>query len=174
MATFRCTQGLLDHLGIKATEAAPGTSGDTTLGDWYAKIFMVDRRKVVLWTNEQTLLSFVMLKVRTKKPEHFYMGFLHGLTMALQLEQIPLADVERIVREYEGEMAITKTTNRSLVASMNQIGQVFDHMVWYNHGFKHCDIGDIVHKLNNTPWKAIGFKFPSGLVRERCASSRCH
>ncbi|MBU1192600.1 MAG: hypothetical protein KKE76_12900 [Gammaproteobacteria bacterium] len=164
---------LLDHLGITVASSESAGSSDTTLGDWYAKLMVVDRHKVVLWTNEQTLFSFIMLKVRAKKPEHFNLGFMHGLAMSLQLEGIPLSHVERILREYDTPMEYTSTRNKSVVASMNQVGKDFEHMVWYEHGFKYCNISELIHQLNNTPWKAIGYKFAADLVRERVIS-RCH
>ena len=167
MATFRCTKKLLDHLGAKPVPESDLSQAKSTLGDWYANVMTVDRRKVVLWTNEQTLFSFVMLKVRAKRPDLFYAGFLHGMSMALELEGIPPQHIDSLLHEHEGLIQFTKTKNRSVVASMNQIGQDFEHIIWYNHGFKYCEIGKVVHSLNNTPWKAIGFNFASRLVRER-------
>ncbi len=172
MAAFRCTNKLLKHLNVKPCGEIDASHTKTTLGDWYANLIMADRRKVVIWTNEQTLFSFVMLKVRANRPDLFNLGFVRGLAMSLQIEDIPLPQVERILREYAGPMDFCKTKNSSVVASMNRIGQGFEHMVWYEHGFKHCDIGELVHRLNNTPWKAIGYNFASELVRERC-NSQC-
>lgn len=173
MPTFRCTKKLLDHLGVKPAPERDLLQRHTKLGDWYANIMTVDRRKVVLWTNEQTLFSFVMLKVRAKKPDLFCAGFIRGLSMALAIiEGIPLYHIDAITQEHEGPVVFTKTKNRSVVASMNQIGRDFEHMVWYNHGFRYCEIGRVVHHMNNTPWKAIGFHFPSRLIRERC-ENRC-
>lgn len=172
MAAFQCTKLLLDHLGIKVVSNESVGSRDSTLGDWYAKLMIRDRHKVVLWINEQTLFSFIMLKVPAKKPEHFYLGFMHGLAMSLQLEGIPLPHVEHILREYDSPMECTSTSNKSVVASRNQVGKDFEHMVWYVHGFKYCNIGELIHQLNNTPRKAIGFRFASDLVRER-GTKRC-
>ena len=142
----------MTEFGIAPGSESGSAEESAILGDWYSNIIVVERRKVILWTNEKTLFSFVMLKGRAKKPEIYKEAFLHGLKTALVQEGMPAQVVEKVLLNYSKPLTFRATKNKSVVASMNQIGQDFGHMVWYEHGWNHTDVSECVHKLNNTPW----------------------
>src|ERR1700690_436171 len=56
------------------------------LGNWYANIIRIDRKKCLLFTNEKTLYSFVIPNVRKANPRNIVDEFLVNLSFNLQAE----------------------------------------------------------------------------------------
>lgn len=44
---IRCTQKLLKELGVENSELTESENQDSSLGDWYANIFTLDRKKLL-------------------------------------------------------------------------------------------------------------------------------
>ena len=64
---IHCTAKLLKELG-SPTLQSPANEPDTQgLGNWYANLLRIDRRKCILFTNEKTLYSFLIPKVKKEK-----------------------------------------------------------------------------------------------------------
>ena len=70
MRLLHCTQKLLKELG-KPPLQNPDTSPENSegLGNWYANLLRIDRRKCLLFTNEKTLYTFLIPKVLKTQPE---------------------------------------------------------------------------------------------------------
>jgi hypothetical protein len=87
---IRCTQKLLKDLGIKNIQLADLEQQSTILlGNWYANLFMMDRRKTLLFMNERTLLSFIIYGIRKNDIENFPVVSLNGIERVLALEGFP-------------------------------------------------------------------------------------
>ena len=63
MTRIRCTQALLKILRIKPDETQDSLTS-TPLGDWYAHLLWIERKKCILFTNEVTLFNFLALDVK--------------------------------------------------------------------------------------------------------------
>ena len=163
MTTFRCTKKLLQHIGVK-----PGDSAQRKelFGPWCANIVRLDRRSAVIYTNERTLFSFAMFKVKAKNPQQFHAVFLIGLSNALALEGHSQPTILKVLETHDASPSYTVIANRRVLGSMNAIYQDLSHMVWYQGGLANSNVSDLTHKLNNTPWGAIGYNQASQLVAE--------
>ncbi|MDP2754705.1 MAG: hypothetical protein Q8P40_10015 [Nitrospirota bacterium] len=63
MRIIHCTKKLLKELDVSLIEPEkipPPTEG---LGNWYANLLRIDRRKCLLLTNEKSLYTFLIPKV---------------------------------------------------------------------------------------------------------------
>jgi hypothetical protein len=58
MLQLRCTLKVQKQLGLSPHDLSEVKEPDSLLGNWYSNIFMVDRRKTLIFMNERTLLSF--------------------------------------------------------------------------------------------------------------------
>jgi len=64
MTLIHCTAKLIKEL-VNPSLQTPATEPNTeSLGNWYANLLMIDRRKCILFTNEKTLYSFMIPKVK--------------------------------------------------------------------------------------------------------------
>lgn len=120
----------------------------------------------MIYTNERTLFSFAMFKVKAKNPPQFHAAFMIGLSNALALEGHDQQTVLRVLEAHNASAAYTAITNRRVLGSMNAIYQDISHMIWHQGGLAHSNISELIHKLNNTPWSALGYKRSSELVTE--------
>ena len=53
MLQLRITGKLQKEIGIKPDALSPISEHDTLLGNWYANIFTLDRRKTIIFVNEK-------------------------------------------------------------------------------------------------------------------------
>ena len=106
-----------------------------------------------------------MLRGKTKTLEQLHFAFMRGLAMSLALEGHNGKDIERLVKEYGQLPNIGPAKNQKLIGSMNHISRDFAFFVYHGGGLGACDLGDVTHRINNTPWGATGYAFSSDLVR---------
>ena len=103
---IRCAQKLLAELKNEPTEEE---SAKDLFWTWHANVFLIERRKCVLITNDTTL--FTMFIPALKKPDfesfhfvigqHLFKNFLH--------ENIPQRQIEAVLSECENIRASCKT-----------------------------------------------------------------
>src|SRR3989442_11304288 len=102
MYTLRCTKPLLTRLGEHARPSAGArTDNTTTLGDWYANALNLGRLRLVLCTNERSLLSVVV-------PAKNLPGLPQRLTQSLALLLERMGVPRTVVRREISEMACVR------------------------------------------------------------------
>ena len=171
MTTFFCTKKLQRAFGLTPTPAEhPSTA---RLGNWYANTIRLERRTAILFTNEKTLFSFVMLKGKARTIDKLHFSFMRGLAMSLALEGHRDKDIEELVNDYGLRPAIGAASDRRVLGTMNQIALDLDFILYSRGGLNACDLGDLIHRINNTPWQATDYNFSSKLVSQ-LAQSRAH
>jgi uncharacterized protein DUF6933 len=69
MRIIHCTQKLLKELDVPLVEPENISAPAEGLGNWYANLLRIDRKKCLLFTNEKTLLylPYRNRKSKTKK-----------------------------------------------------------------------------------------------------------
>ena len=158
MLQIRCTKKVLDAIGIKQKGLGSIKEADSLLGNWYANLFSADRRKIIIFMNEKTLFSFVLVGIKKDNIKKIVEMFYRGLEQVLTLEGIDAAKIEKALAEYE-DVGFTKTESRSLLGNMKQLVDYYTHFIYYDYGLKHCDITDIMHRINRMPQKNIEWKY---------------
>ncbi|MGV3724154.1 MAG: DUF6933 domain-containing protein [Actinomycetota bacterium] len=119
MALTRCTKLLLAHLPPHdAGLSVVGTRG--VLGDWYAHLLILDRRKWLLFTNEETLFSFTVPYVRRPELKHFFLLFRDHLRSNLEAASCSVEIAAQLLADYD-QLTVTNTDSRSVLGSMNDI-----------------------------------------------------
>ena len=159
-----CTQKLAKELNTKL--CSPITE-NTGLGNWYANLLRIDRKKCVLFTHEQTLYSVFIPSLKKPAFQHLDDIFLRALFKQLQEEKFGDVQVERVLNEYDGKIRYAKTKNRSVLGSMNDIAFQIKTDVHAYTNLDNVNILSLVKRLNRIPFKAIGFEYPEKLFRSR-------
>jgi len=114
---LHCTQKLLKELGTPPLQTSDvPTIG---LGNWYANLLLIDRRKCVLFTNEKTLYSFLLPNVKKENLKNIADEFLLNLNLNLQAEGIPIEVIGRVMLEYT-DIGFARTANKKVLGSMNE------------------------------------------------------
>lgn len=164
MIAIQCTQKLLKQIGREYTEAIIPT---LPLGCWHANLLILDRRKCVLFTNDQTKYSFLVPGLR--KP-HFKMLeeiFSQALFKCLLNEGLSQEEVEKVLDEIR-EIAITRTGDRSVLGTMNEIARDIEWRV-SEYGLMDTDISKLNIDINRVPYKPLGFMYSIEALREALA-----
>ena len=157
VANLRCTAKLLRRLNEKPTGNPQPT--ENRLGDWYANVLNIGYNRLVLVTNERSLLCLVVpikdsarLRERIRERAH---ALLHDLGIPADLAAAEVRGMER--------MPFAKTANRSVLASMNDFA-------FHARGFFEGDDEDVyLHELElylaGIPSGALDYAMPAEETR---------
>ena len=154
MGIIRCTAKLLTELKTKPTN---GPSQSSAWCDWHANLLRIERKKWVLFTNNQTLYSFFLPSMKKPILENFEEVFRLGLFKSLMTEGFTEPQVEYMLREHQ-HIAIAKTNSRSILGSMNDLAFQIKSMIYATGGLASADLSEINRQLNRIPMSAINYK----------------
>lgn len=150
---IHCTQKLLAEVPDRLID--PSAAGDS----WHANLLRFDRRKCVLFTHDATLYSVFVPGL--KKPEFDQLDEVFGqrLFKALLWDEFPQTQIERML-DAARSIRCTRSNNRSVLGSMNDIRYHVEDEVGYAGGLEGVDLADLHHRLNRIPFGAIGYRYP--------------
>lgn len=168
MAIIRCTAKLLHELEVIPTVVPDQTA---SLCDWHANLLRLDRKKYVLFTNDQTLYSFLIYWTKTPQPAGFPERFRLGLFTSLVSEGLTEAQFDYFLKEH-AQVIITKTNNRSVLGSMNDLTFQIKSMLYVGGGLANADLSEITRQLNRVPMGAIKYKVSIDELRLRLADAQ--
>ena len=143
MHLIHCTQKLLKELGNPPLEA-PDAPNPRGLGNWYANLLRIDRRKCLLFTDEKTLYSFLIPAVKKENLQNILDEFLFHLKLNLQAEGFSLEVVRRVMTEYT-EVGFAKTASKTVLGAMTQISFEAEYLI--RNRYEGTDSGKIL-KVN--------------------------
>jgi hypothetical protein len=167
---LHCTQKLLKELGNPSVQnpAEPNTG----LGNWYANLLTIDRRKCILFTNEKTLYSFLIARVKKENLKNIVDDFLFNLNLNLQAEGFPIEVISRVMQEYT-DIGFAKTASRQVLGSMNELTFQYKYII-INHygGIENVRILGVNKEINRTIMGGIKYLRPLESLRELLLGER--
>ena len=166
MAILRCTRKLLKELRVKDNDLVPESEIPSLLGDWYAHLLSIERRKCVLFTNEETLFTFAAVGLRRPAFDRIGDVFRSRLRESLQEEGIPADQADKVLGEYES-LPLGRTESRSILGSMNDLAH---HLKWYMASERDLmpdALPSIQRRLNDMPMGAMEYSSGSRELRKR-------
>ena len=143
-----------------AAEPAPGAR----LGDWYAHLLRIERKKCVIFTSERTLLTFLAVGLDRDAIRDYAALFQDGLRRVLESEGFAPGDVDRVLDEYQ-ELALAPTTDRSVLGSLNDLARMAAAHIERDGGLRGCDPGAVTRQLNRTPMSRLQMASPLATTR---------
>jgi hypothetical protein len=158
MPLIRCTKKLLKELKAKVP-IAPAQTCDALLGDWYANLLWIERRKCVIFTSERTHLTFFVAGVIQDALRDFATFFRRGLRQLLEDEGFTPAVVERVLDDYQ-ELALAPTNDRSVLGSLNDLARMAAARAEYFGGLSGIPPGEMNRDLNLTPMGRLQMRAP--------------
>ncbi len=155
MGTIRCTRKLLDELKVNTHDELRESDN---IGNWHANILWIDRRKCVLFTNDHTFYSFLVPAMKKPEFQNFHEVFRLNLFKNLMNEELSEKQIEYIFNVHK-EIKIAKTSNRSVLGSMNELAFQIKFSIHNMGGLAATDLIELNHELNRIPMGAIDYKF---------------
>ena len=121
MSVIHLTQKLQKEIGMKPADLAQVEETEVPFAEWYAHVFLINRKKQVIFVEPQTLFSFSCEDVsrkdlRERLPELFE----KGLGKALFVEGASGKLVKAVMDVCRGEIQFAKTQNRRTIGAMNE------------------------------------------------------
>ena len=138
---LRCTARLLTLLGSRAgalVDAAPGVD------DWYANVFIVERRKCLLLVHADTLFSVLDTDVRVARFDDLGVYATTIVVDALASEGL---DGTALGPTDPSDVRVAKTASRSVVGHMNEMTFEAQHLIGYTGGLELADLDDVNRRL---------------------------
>ena len=156
---IHCTQKLLAEIPDRLMD--PSASGES----WHANLLRFDRRKCALFTHDATLYSVFVPGL--KKPEFEQLDEVFGqhLFKALVWDEFPQTLIERMLDACRA-IRFTRSSNRSVLGSMNDIRFHVGLHVEDDGGLVNIDLAQLHHRLNRIPFGAIGYGYPVERLQE--------
>ena len=165
MIQIRCTQKVIKGLRLKEEDLCDVKQPTGLLGNWYTNLFILDRRKTLIFMSERTLLSFIVFGIRKDNTKDLPIVFYNGLRQLLLIEGLDndvISNVSKDCREIE----LTKTTSRSLIGNLNDLVYLYKDFILTDGGLDSCDLDSIIRKINRTPQKNLGWANSAETARE--------
>jgi hypothetical protein len=164
MRLIHCTQKLLKELGSPPLQS-PDTSPNTGLGNWYANLLRIDRRKCILFTNEKTLYSFLMPKVKKENLMNIINEFLFNLNINLQAEGFPLEVINRVLSEYT-DMGFAKTASKTVLGAMTQLMFEIEVLIEMKDGLENVKVLEMNKDINRSLMRGSRHLHPIEMLQE--------
>ena len=165
MIQIRCTQKVIKELRLKPGDLCDVKQPTGLLGNWYTNLFILDRRKTLIFMSERTLLSFIIFGIRKDNTKDLPIVFRNGLRQLLLLEGLNSNVISNVTKDC-GEIELTKTTSRSLIGNLNDLVYLYKDSILTGGGLDSCDLDSIIEKINKTPQKNLGWANSAEIARE--------
>jgi hypothetical protein len=167
MPLIRCTQTLLKELGVTPEEKS---FTNEVLGEWHANLYLIQRRKCVLFTNNKTLFSFLVTGLKKADFKDFDEIFRQRCFKQLIYEDIPQNQFEKVLTENR-EISYGKTNNRSVLGSMNNFKFAIESFVYNAGHIDYIDLFKVNKNLNYRIMGALDYKKANEVLREVLSKS---
>jgi hypothetical protein len=159
MRIIHCTRKLLKELDVPIVEPDKIPLPTKGLGNWYANLLRIDRKKCLMFTNEKSLYTFLVPKVLKANLKDIEQEFLINLSCNLQTEGFGLEVINRVMHEYQ-EIGFSKTSNRQVLGSMNQLAFEYEVLIEQKEGLGNIRILELNKHINRTIMGALKYKYP--------------
>jgi hypothetical protein len=145
MRYLRCTKKLLEEMDAQPNSSKSDQNG--ILGDWYANLLFIERKKCLLFVNEKTRFCFLMPNLKRVHIKNLAVVFRDGLFGALLSEGYQAPMIEHILSEYDS-LGYSKATDRAVLGSMTEYAKTYDYWIANEGGLARCDLKAMNKQMN--------------------------
>ena len=160
---IRCTQKLQTELKQQPADPSPD---DNPLWSWHGNLFLIERRKCVLITNDLTRYAIFIPSLKQHDFESFHMVFGQHLFKNMLHENFSQQQIEAILFQVEN-IQYAKSNNRSVLGTMIEQRHIIEYSVAVEGGLTGLDIYKLNHDLNRIASNAIYYKYPIDMFKKK-------
>ncbi|MBU1044568.1 MAG: hypothetical protein KJ915_09275 [Candidatus Omnitrophica bacterium] len=162
MSFIRITQKLQKEMGIKNADLVSQGKSTEAFHEWYAHVFILARKKQVIFVETQTLFSFCIENVNLKDIRERLSGlFEKGFGKALFVEGVSALIMSKVMEICRGELKFAKTESRMTIGAMNEF--VKQHKFCFSYKDRAIETQDQMNRympMRGFPDGSKGYKFP--------------
>jgi hypothetical protein len=147
MQLIRCTKKLQERLGLTKEDLQEQERDEGVLGPWHANLIEIAGSPAMIFANDRTLLNFFIDINPEGLVRLFHKNFVAMLSCVLADLGIPDKTREHILEKYS-EIGFTRTNNRRVIGSMNDLAFHYDYLVSEAGSVHSADIPGIIRDLN--------------------------
>jgi len=159
MIILHCTNKVLKELGVSKSGLINVREDSNPLSVWYVNLFYLNRQKCLIFTSAYSLFSFVVHGVYRKDIRKIDELFCKELSRALFNENFNAQEMDKVMKVVD-EIKFTKTTNRSVLGSMNDRVDHYNYMKSRSIVEGDMDDAAIMSNLNKTPMGSLNYDYP--------------
>ena len=165
MAILFCTHKVLNELGLSKNKVLSLAHSESSLENWYVNLFYQDRKKCLIFTQAETLFTFVVPNLLRKDIVPIKELLKKELSRAMYHKDFKADEIQKVLAVLE-TITISQTQSRSVLGCMNDL--VFQYSVHIDPAYHPApiDLAEINHRLNEVPMKCLGWKYALERFRE--------
>lgn len=156
---IRCTAKLLKEIGLTKDEASENESSESTLGDWYAHLFFIERKKCLIFTNARTFFTFMVFNINRAQIRSLGDIFRAELGKVLLEEDFDGALIQRLIDECR-DIQFGRTNSKSVLGVMNDHVRNTKWLIWEDGGLGKFDIPRLIKHHNRTIFSPNKYAIP--------------
>ena len=160
---LQLTKKLSDKLKVDLVEI--DTTKYNDIENYHCNLLKFGRYNCVLITNNKTLFSFFIFGFKSNNFKDFKESISQSIFKILMELGFPQFQFEQVLESLEN-IQYSKTSNRSVISSMNDMKKQIDGYLYHGD-----DIYEINRKLNQTPYKYVGYEYPIDLFKKLLGDS---
>jgi hypothetical protein len=165
MIQLKCTKKVIDYFNIQDIELFESKEIHELLGNWYLNIFKLERKTIFIFVNERTLFSFIIFGINKNNYNTLIDKFRYDLEYLLKYEKIDNKKIEFVSNQCK-DIQITKTNNRSILGTLNNLIEIYKCMIYDEGGLIYCNLMNIISKINRIPQKKLSWLFSIEKTKE--------
>jgi hypothetical protein len=131
--------------------------------NWCVNYFYLDKKKIVLFTHEKTLYSFIIFNYSTKMNNDFKKFFIENLITNLKFENFNEIQIDKIIKIDEN-INYSKADDRRVLGSMNDI-KIQCEAIYYDNNFQN-NVLLLNKELNENLLSLIKYQRPINMMRK--------
>lgn len=148
MSTIFCSNKLEKLIGSVGNDLT--TDVDNKLGNWNGHLFIAERKKILLFTNDKTAYSFVMTNIKKADMKDFENLFRESLIKQLDHDISISERQEVMVRTCLSDIRLAKTNNnKKILGTMNDFIGLIKFEIYRHGGLSNLTNISIGYGLNN-------------------------
>ena len=155
---LQLTKKLSDKLKVDLVEI--DTSKYNDIENYHCNLLKFGRYNCVLITNDKTLFSFFIYGLKASDFKDFKESISQSIFKIMVELGFSQSQFEKVLLSLEN-IQYSKTSNRSVISSMNDMVNQIDSYLYAGD-----NLYELHRKLNSTPYKYIGYKYPTDLFKE--------
>ncbi|OGF46793.1 MAG: hypothetical protein A2452_03715 [Candidatus Firestonebacteria bacterium RIFOXYC2_FULL_39_67] len=161
---IRCTVKLMKEMGIEPKMAAVDAGGSTTLGDWHANLFYLDRKKNVIFMNDKTVYTVIAFQVNREQIRDLGKILRRELGKTLLQDGVDGALIQKLVEEIKN-VSFGPTNNRRVVGAMvDHTKYMWNYIDNPDTGWSEENLSNTIKLMNRTPMLAPAYVYAVDLL----------
>jgi len=161
---FRITSKLQKKIGLDSLPSIPHDKSQNPILDWSVHVFIAGRKQYIILSNTASLYSMIFLGRGITNDKKFIHEALSCMRGFMGINGYGMT-AKKIIDPSANEVFFSKTTNRRVIGSMNDLIFQAKFFLDHNQSTPH----DIMAMINNSPMSYLNYQSPQNEFAKLCS-----